>query len=130
MKKLILIFFFLYNFILYSQSKDLDRLIKISDSLEYQESYKIAIDFWKKNNTKAPSLSKYYIVYFSYWNDTENQSFNQIIDIQKALLKIPNRDKFETNLLLKVFSNHFHHIAEKGDWEKTLEKAFGYILNA
>lgn len=129
MKKLILIFSFLYSFIVLSQSKELDQLIKISDSLEYQETYKIAIDFWKKNQTKAPKLSKHYIAYFRYWNDTKNQSFNQIIDIQNTLLKIPNRDKFETNLLLKVFSNHFHHIAENNTWEKALEKALeGYNL--
>jgi CHAT domain-containing protein len=129
MKKLFLTFLCLYSFVVFSQNKEIEKLINCSDSLETTENYKIALNFWKKNQSKAPQLSKHYITYFTYWNDTENQSFNQIIGVEKALLKIPKRDELETNLLLKVFSNHYHHIAENGDWEKTLEKALeGYAI--
>ncbi len=129
MKKLLLTFLCLYSFFVVSQNKEIEKLVKISDSIETAETYKVALDFWKENQSKAPKLSKHYITYFRYWNDTEKQSFNQIIDIQKTLLKSPNRDKFETNLLLKVYSNHYHHIAENDTWEKALEKALeGYNL--
>ena len=129
MKKLLLTFFCLYSFDVLSQSKKIDQLIKSSDSLEYEEDYKTAIDFWRKNQTIATNLSKYYLSYFTYWSDTKNNSFNQIIDIQNSLLKIPNRDKFETNLLLKIYTNIYHNIAENGTWEKVLEKALeGYSL--
>ena len=63
MKKLILIFFFLYNFIVYSQSKDLDQLIKISDSLEVLEEYNQAIYYWNKNKEIDSNLSLAYIDY-------------------------------------------------------------------
>lgn len=123
MKKMFFTFFILYSFVVLSQNKELDQLIKISDSLETIENYKVALDFWNKNQSKAPKLSKYYITYFRYWNDAEKQSFNQIIGIQNAILKISNRDKFETNLLLKIFSKHFHYIAENESWQEALDVA-------
>jgi len=112
-----------------SQEYTLKQIIKISDSLELNEKYIDAIDFWKKNTSVFPILSKNYISYFEYWNDFENQSFDTIISIEKSLLKIKNRNSFESEFLVKIFSQHYHHIAENDTWEKALEKGLeGYQI--
>jgi len=81
MKKWLFAFLFLFNFVVLSQEYTLKQIIKISDSLELNEKYIDAIDFWKKNTSVFPILSKNYISYFEYWNDFENQSFDTIISI-------------------------------------------------
>ncbi|MDP5091725.1 MAG: CHAT domain-containing protein [Polaribacter sp.] len=129
MKKWLFAFLFLCNYLVLAQEHKLKQIIKISDSLELNEKYIDAIDFWKKNQSVAPILSKKYITYFEYWNDFKNQSFDMIISVENSLLGIKNRNSFESELLIKIFSKHYQHIAENETWEKALEKALeGYNL--
>lgn len=129
MKKLILIFFFLYNFIVYSQSKDLDQLIKISDSLEVLEEYNQAIYYWNKNKEIDSNLSLAYIDYFKFLKNKNKDFLPLLQNAQKKLLKINKRTSYESDFLLKTFISYYHFLAENDSWHNSLNKAIeGYKL--
>lgn len=129
MKKLILTFFFLYNFIVYSQSKELVKLIKTSDSLEVLEKYDNAIYYWNKNKEIDSNLSLAYIAYFKFLRNKNKNSLPLLQNAQKKLLKINKRVSHESDFLVKTFISYYHFLAENDTWNNSLNKAIdGYKL--
>lgn len=122
MRTFFLIFLLACKLTLFAQNSPLEKTIQLSDSLENRQEYARAITVWKneKNNSK---LAQSYLNYFYFIKNKTESSIHLLQKAEENLLQIKNRNAFETELLLKIYTANYNWLSEKEESKKALEKA-------
>ncbi len=129
MRNVFLFFILIYTVSGISQNDELEKNIKNSDSLEALEKYSDAILLWEHTKGIENNIAVPYIKYLKFCKNYNEKSLYHLKEAQNVLLKIPKRNSYNTELLLKTYIKYYHYIGENATWEKALEKALdGYKL--
>ena len=129
MRHIFILLMIVWSFSTLAQNKVFEKLINVSDSLENIENYDDAILLWKDNAGLDKNRAGAYVNYLIFCKNFNEQSIHNLNEAQEILLKIPKRDAYETELLVKTYMQYYHYLAGNTTWENAFEKAYeGYQL--
>ena len=111
-----ILIFTLVHFLCFSQSNDFKTIVKKAYAFENKENYAEAKKlFQAQENSKLFSTREKifitnYIVFYNYLleEDTDIKKVDKILNIYYSL---QNRNTYETELLLNLFSSKYHNVA-------------------
>lgn len=123
-----ILIFTLVHFLCFSQSNDFKTIVKKAYAFENKENYAEAKKlFQAQENSKLFSTREKifitnYIVFYNYLleEDTDIKKVDKILNIYYSL---QNRNTYETELLLNLFSSKYHNVAGEIGWQEALDIA-------